>query len=557
MIEGGALKKAGRKSCTFIDQDAIPHYYCDSVSGSDSNDGLSEGTAKATVSAVTALASGPCVFEFKRGSYFREQLTVPEGDYVVKAYGHGDRPIFDCADVVSTFTKTGGFTNVYQVTYNNELTDAGKTKISMWFDETRMIRVTSQSLCDSTPASFYAIVSGTGTDTVYFHNPDSTDPNGDGRVYEVAVRNYGVVCTNRDTNTAEIYSVRTQRNGNNDGSLIGAKYISDCYAYDGTVHNMWNGGIAEDCIAERAECFSSGGTTYFVSYRDTNDNTSYRYTRCQAIGLGTASFGWKELNCPGFFAHTASGADPLEHILFEDCKATGCGAFGLGNVKNAAFYNSEAISCREGFDVAKVSSAFVGSKVHYKTSGGSVLKSTNRCIQGSASQNVFINGCSFCVSEVSGAMLYGKLGDNVVINSSDFRQALTVSTAGIYDNLASLATVNFQKCIFSGVDTNRNKFIFSASNLTVISDSNLWEDELCADGTLNGVPYSNLTAWQALSSQDGNSITGDPLFTGDTATGDFSIDAGSPANSIGAGSTNYVVTAQDLRYMNVLNPVYQ
>lgn len=549
--EDGKVYQAGKKTCTFIDQNSIPHYFCDSVSGSDSNDGLTDATPKQTVSAVVALATDSCVFEFARGSYFREQLTVPFDNSVVKVYGTGERPIFDCADVVNTFTKTGGQTNVWQFTYDNELGGAVKSKISLWFDQTRMIRTDSLTECDSTLGSFYAVISETGTDTVYFHNTTSTDPNSDGFVYDVSVRQYGV---NANTNTpnTEVYSIYTKRNGHNDGSLIGGKYLYDCYAYDGTVHNIWVDGIAEYCTAEMIEM---GSSTMFISYAGGVEDKTYRYTNCHAINDTRLGYGWGyNTQGRGFFCHTSGGGVEIAHILFEGCSVKGIASgFAINDTNIGVAYDCIAENCIGYYGAF---THVITSKGYPNRFDGSNEFATNRILSGEKDyDNQFIKGSAFSTNaNASGGLIYEPKATDYLLEGTDFVNEDGRTNHVFYINNDTEQTLTLSKNIISG---SKGKFIWtrSVANVTIYSDLNSFGIADNCSGAILDVSYSNLTEWQALDSQDLNSITGDPLYTGDPLKGDFSIDPSSPANTIGAGSTNYVVTAQDLQYMNVLNPV--
>jgi len=88
-------------------------YYV-SASGSDSNDGLSEGNSWKTISKVNSMTFSPGDYVlFKRGEEWREQLTVSSsgsaaGQITYGAYGAGVKPIFNGADVISGWTVFDG-----------------------------------------------------------------------------------------------------------------------------------------------------------------------------------------------------------------------------------------------------------------------------------------------------------------------------------------------------------------------------------------------------------------------------------------------------------------
>ena len=85
-------------------------YYVDVTGGSDTYDGLSQSTAWQTIAKVNSMSFNPGdSILFKRGEIWREQLTVSSsGDstYPITygAYGSGDKPIINGADVMVGFT---------------------------------------------------------------------------------------------------------------------------------------------------------------------------------------------------------------------------------------------------------------------------------------------------------------------------------------------------------------------------------------------------------------------------------------------------------------------
>jgi hypothetical protein len=80
--------------------------YVDSVNGSDSNDGLSPGTAKQTLT-TSGLSPGDSM-ALAAGSKWRDQLNVPHGEgspgspFQVYSYGAGPMPVISGADILPT-----------------------------------------------------------------------------------------------------------------------------------------------------------------------------------------------------------------------------------------------------------------------------------------------------------------------------------------------------------------------------------------------------------------------------------------------------------------------
>ena len=71
-------------------------YYVSSVSGNDSNSGLSETQAWKSISKVNTEMSGispGATIRFKRGEVFIGQLNVTVDNLTIGAYGAGDKPL--------------------------------------------------------------------------------------------------------------------------------------------------------------------------------------------------------------------------------------------------------------------------------------------------------------------------------------------------------------------------------------------------------------------------------------------------------------------------------
>jgi len=112
------------------------NYYI-SNSGNDSNSGISQATAWATLSKVnnSAFVAGDNVL-FKRGDIWREQLIIPSSGtssnpIIFEAYGAGNDPIISAFDLVTIFIKES--TNVWKTTVNTQPTvvyfDANRGKL--------------------------------------------------------------------------------------------------------------------------------------------------------------------------------------------------------------------------------------------------------------------------------------------------------------------------------------------------------------------------------------------------------------------------------------------
>lgn len=543
-VDGSSVYQAGKKTCKFIDQSAIPHYYCDSVNGSNANDGLTELTPKQTVSAVKALAVSSCVLEFARGSYFREQLSGLPDNCVVKAYGTGEKPMFDCADIITAFTKTGGYTNVYQKAFSNGMTDSNKAVISLWENGIRMIRVTSIALVNTTPNSFYGIGSGSGSDTVYFHASDSSDPNTNGKTYETSIRNFGVEASPG----SELYELAGKRNGHQYGSIIGSKYMYGCYATDGNIHNMWNGGIAENCECYIAEGGSYGSCTLFVTYEHTPANgTSIRYTNCIARGIENALGGWKTTGVTGFLAHT-NGSVKFSHVLFENCIATDLQSGITTQDTDTIVYSDCTV---KNFINAFTSFRVAGSKTYLfnckalEYNSGSTRINTERFMFCEGDLAV-AKGCDVVMRRMIGGAVFSK-ANTVELHQNTFNFANSeINVAMIYGDVPSGCPDNLlmrRNIVYNA----KKKYLDLRDTVVIDADYNNVDTSLNGAAQINATTsYLNFVDYRNATEQDANSIIADPQFIGDVRSGDLSISANSPVNAIQAGSTFYEPSAEDL-----------
>ncbi|KKL72122.1 hypothetical protein LCGC14_2088070, partial [marine sediment metagenome] len=89
-------------------------YFVDATSGDDAKDGLSEANAWKTISKVDAASfSAGDTISFNRGDIWRESLTPPSAGssgspITFGAYGTGDKPQINGANLVTTWTPEGG-----------------------------------------------------------------------------------------------------------------------------------------------------------------------------------------------------------------------------------------------------------------------------------------------------------------------------------------------------------------------------------------------------------------------------------------------------------------
>jgi hypothetical protein len=109
----------------FLTSNSFATNYFVSNTGSDSNNGLTTGTAWATIAKVNSFtfASGDSIL-FKRGDTFYGTITANRSNYAIAAYGTGARPI------ITGFTTITGWTNLGSNIWESDVI-AGMNKPNM------------------------------------------------------------------------------------------------------------------------------------------------------------------------------------------------------------------------------------------------------------------------------------------------------------------------------------------------------------------------------------------------------------------------------------------
>ena len=307
----------------------------------------------------------------------------------VLAYGSGRRPVLDGADVIpaSSWTKTVGRTNVYQATVNTagvigrpgignriwenwtsqtywtprtvyalgarvtygphqyEAITAGTSAAAPapgptgfgqditdgtvhWkFIGGRLLYVADQATLDATPGSWTGPTRPSGgSDVIYVHPSDSSDPAASGKVYEVPMRMWGVNGGQYPGDIhklAEIRGVETWRHGHHDGGILTVEYLADFRVDPGGAgtldpsHGLWCNGTCED-----------GEVSSIVSYGDNLPPVTVRRVRvtCNSPLQGSSSN-------TGLISHSSSVVGGNKHAkkTYEDMTATACFVFLSGS----------------------------------------------------------------------------------------------------------------------------------------------------------------------------------------------------------------------------------
>jgi hypothetical protein len=291
-------------------------WYVDSAGGNDLNDGKSPSTAFQTIAALTAagISAGDRI-GLARGSSWREQLTIAVNHVQVRAYGTGSKPLFDCADIISAgWSKTGGATNVYQVTLSTDYSAAEPCFTSVWEDGVRLPIVASAAACDAAPGSYYCANHNTTTPVIYVHATDSGDPASNGKVYEMPTRVSGVY--GWAVINTYLEGVACKRNLSEGGSIKMGKYanIVNCEANEGNKHNMFIRGGTRVVNTSISEWYYGTGVANdgaLVYYEASAAGEDVTITGCSIDNGGVAATG------TGFNGH--SGAGLFGTVTYKNC----------------------------------------------------------------------------------------------------------------------------------------------------------------------------------------------------------------------------------------------
>jgi len=503
---GGAASEIKRYSMPPQD------WYVDSVGGLDANNGKTPTTPLQTIAALLAkpIATRDTV-HLARGSKWREILGGLPAKVDVLAYGSGPRPLFDCSDVAAngTFTKTAGRTNVYQIAWSVAWAGpySGGDRHGVWENGVRLASVADVATCDSTPGSFYAPQPISATDTIYVHAVNSSDVTVNGRTYELCKRSAGVV----SAVGGALVGLHARRNAGNNGSILSYYYASDCLAEEGSNHNMWVEGVAEDCVAWKIYPSKQyGDRTMFVTFLSAYGLGSLRgpvYRRCRAVaGDGEAPI--------GYYIHTGGGPN-FQRATYEDCWAVNCSTAAFGGTQvDVVLYKNPRIS---GSAIA----------MNPTTAACYILGGLIDGRRGTKMQNAVGSGTNVIMRGVR-VIVSGNTNQSLISSTAlDIRRCTFVVVdpgAAYYWKVAGAGTsLVFRENIVSGF----NHLLETGAGAALDSDQNVVFGAV--DVKIGATTHATFAAYQAATGQDAGSSTSDPLFLGQPRNGDMRVGDTSPA----------------------------
>lgn len=328
-------------------------WFLDSVSGSDSNDGKTTLTPFASFAKLETIVKPGDKILLKRGSVFQEEFRMTDTakwkDVEIDCYGRGKQlPLIDGSkqQANGNFSKTGGYTNIYQTTFTQLLsTGSNNSYPGAWEDDVYLteirigqpgITTEAQALTavDATPGSFYTPWPFTSQNTIYYiHASDSSDITTNQKTYEMRNLDKGIYCTSLRMKISHIHIRRVGgHNGAVDATDLEADglIITECARHASIIR----GGHVKNSIAAFANPEYSGA----MFHSNEVNAPGMTFENCIAIGSLDDTV---PLN-NGFYTHGALNSRQ-EVMSYHNCIAINC-LWGV--------INSEVIHCNiQGFKV--------------------------------------------------------------------------------------------------------------------------------------------------------------------------------------------------------------
>ncbi len=492
------LDSAGRAFLSRDDFRAASTYYVDSENGDDANDGNTASAPFQTFSALPSLSSGD-VIGIACGSTFAETLSLVDGvkvgAYVPPQTNNTNRPIIDCSDSLTGFTKTGGYTNIYQITLTKGATS--NSFINAFEDGAFMSRATSLANCDATSGSFI-VSSNTGANpTLYIHASDSGNPDANGSAYRGAVRLYSIDAFGHDN--VLIFDIHGRRNISDNGSIAVGRNstLHSCRASQGTKHNAYvqSGSLVEDCTFDDYQYNSTATLIVYNENSPSGGNITIR--GCTFDGVD------RKTSVTGVFGHiNSSGA--FGNVLVDDCTFETLNiATALGDCSLATVSNSNISDTISAIQVGEVDHVVDNVTFTDTTTGGTSFLTTSAVGATATLSNIT---ATLSTSGAASAIFISQNDCDITVEDSDFTHTGVASTSGVLfiqaGNTGSQVTWNRNESDIDAGSLVRDL----STTLTYVGDNNDW----CSSATFYIMRYHNsdlgsLAAWKTATGQDTNS----------------------------------------------------
>jgi len=372
--------------------------------------------------------------------------------------------------------------NVYQATVPIDWC-SGKTFVSAWENNVRMVRAASAADSNATAGSYFPSAENTTPITLYVHAGDGSNPGTNGKTYEYSKRQHAYIDGGPNCTTTGIW---TRRNLHNDGSLEIAGRAVNCLASEGSLHNLYVGPgatlIGVECLDAYWPMGGSGTLAVYNANTAAGQNVTFEncWFHCSIYNP----------NMDGVYGHVnVSGA--FGTISYLNCRVDNCSnGFGGGNAANVAISGGSSTGCRIAANPAGTAVAisnFTASAILYGVQTMSTVASAT------------ITGCSFTLTG-------GWACSGVYVGSSnssiDLEQTAIAGTSvfGVYDQAAG---THF-KARNNNITCDGYFWYLTDATVALDSDSNTFANLSGNKMNVGGTDYT-LAAYKTATGQDAHS----------------------------------------------------
>ena len=487
---------------------AAYNYYVDSVNGSDANTGTSPASAFRNLTALPTINSGQSV-GLAAGSYWRQTLAIGTGsplvnNVTVAMYGTGSKPVLDGADIISTgdWSKTGGFTNLYQAT---EPLPGSTNWVNVFENGSFLQNVASQATADATACSYYiSDMTLTGA-PIYIHTCDGSNPASNGKTYEYTHRSLVLqVWGNNET----ISNISTKRAAGNNGSLVvlgdgSASYIQGCTADLGGKHNLFapGGSTVDGCSFTDEYYPSSGNMLVFFD----GVGSGLPVTVKNSTFLQTQNITGNVVSA--IFTHTGSGSLGAMTVSTSTMAATnGSKLSGIGGTNLSSLSINDVI--------ASSTANLVSASVNTTLTNSQMVSSytTTTALIGTAASNitVTVSNTQACLNNIqNGIVVAQNASTSITLAGNTFYVGATQGFPyDVFRSISGSSTLIANNNVLDSGKASAYAWDFgSQTGVSYTGNNNSYALPNLTRWILGGTTYTSFAAWQTASGQDSNSTT--------------------------------------------------
>lgn len=488
-------------------------YYVNAISGNDASDGTSENTAWQTIAKVNSFAFdvGDTIL-FRRGDQWREMiLNTLYNNITYGAYGSGDKPIINGADIVTGWSNDSGnvwyancpvITNYgyqydYVVVVNNVFYTQVGTKVEVNTANTYFI--------DKTPLPNVAYIYST------------TDP--DTKTVEISARMFGIGAQDRTYLRIENLNFKNHAFGGvflNAGAsqIAGYSIISNCdFYYNRQAGLYFDHGYSNNTV-EYCNAYYNGNGFYSwgdagVSYGSDFNIFSHCYAGHNINYPNDGSMLFTDGHGFGIYD---SGDNIVEYCESED-NQYGIHTDCANNVRNITYrynyvhntqYNTPGIGIGSNASTGSIHQAYYNLVVNTGFGDTFPGEGVGIAIGGNGDRNVYVyNNTIYQDNSHNGIGISCQGGTEPGKN-------VHIKNNLIYSNNTAAGFISLGSAT-SGFELNNNMYYAPLDSTNVFYYA--------------GSFYNTLALWQTAISQDASSMYGDPKIT--TVGSDFRLQADS------------------------------